>query len=65
MTIVLHRHCREIGFCNRGMRELCSRENIDWAAFVRHGIPAERLRAMNNAMADLAIARAERDDHGQ
>ena len=65
MTIVLHRHCRELGYCNRGLRSWFAREGLDWPSFIKHGIDAEVLKATNNAMADRAIARAEGDINGQ
>lgn len=65
MTIVMHRHCRELGYCNRGLREWFAREGLDWPDFLNHGISAETLRATNNAMAERAIALAEKDGHGQ
>lgn len=65
MTIILHRHCRELGYCNRGLREWFAREGLDWPAFVKHGIDAEVIRQRDNAMAARAIALAERDMHGQ
>jgi hypothetical protein len=65
MTTVLHRHCRELGYCNRGLREWFAREGLDWPAFVKHGIAAEELRQRDNAMAERAIARAEKENHGQ
>lgn len=65
MTIVLHRHCRELGYCNRGLRTWFEREGLDWADFLRHGIAAERLRTTNNAMADRAIAHAEGEMNGR
>ena len=65
MTIILHRHFRDLGYCNRGMREFCQREKIDWSAFVQNGIDAERLRALNNAMIERAIVHAERAGNGQ
>lgn len=65
MTIVLHRHCRELGYCNRGLRQWFAREGIDWADFLKQGIPAERLRLTNNAMAERAIALAEGEAHGK
>ena len=52
MTVVLHRHCRELDYCNRGMRAWFKREGLDWAEFLRNGIAAERLKQTNNAMAD-------------
>ena len=59
MTIVTHRHCRELGYCNRGLRAWFAREELDWADFVKHGIAADVLRQRDNAMAERAIARAE------
>ena len=65
MIIVTHRHCREVGFCNRGLRLMAARHGIDWPHFLKFGIDAEALRALGNAMAERAIARAEGDAHGQ
>ena len=65
MTTVLHRHCRELGYCNRGLREWFEREGLDWPAFVREGIAADVLRIRDNDMVARAIERAERDEHGK
>lgn len=64
MTIVTHRHCRELGYCNRGLRAWFAREGLDWTDFVKHGIAAEILRQRDNAMAERAIARAEGEANG-
>ena len=65
MTIVLHRHCRDLGYCNRGLRQWFASEGLDWSDFLKHGIAADVLRARNNAMADRAIAHAEGESHGK
>ncbi len=66
MTIVRHRHCRELGYCNRGMRAWAARVGLDWADFLKNGIDAEILRArFNNAMAERAIAQADGEAHGK
>jgi len=65
MTVVTHRHCREVGFCNRGLREMAARHGIDWQHFMKFGIDAEALRALKNAMAERAITLAEREAHGK
>lgn len=65
MTIVTHRHCRELGYCNRGLREWFARIGLDWESFLKHGIDADILRGLNNAMADRAIALAEKESNGQ
>jgi hypothetical protein len=64
-TVVLHRHLRELGYCNRGSRQFCNRHNLDWAEFLNSGIEAERLLATNDAMAARVVAQAERDQDGQ
>lgn len=63
MTIVTHRHCRELGYCNRGMRAWCASEGLDWSEFLRRGIDAEILRARDNAMATRVISHAEKEAH--
>lgn len=65
MTIVRHRHCRELGYCNRGLRQWCAREGIDWPDFLKNGISVDILKASQNAMAERAIALAERECDGQ
>lgn len=65
MTIVLHRHCRELGYCNRGLRKWFSSEGLDWSDFLKRGIAADTLRAHDNAMADRAVEHAEREINGQ
>ena len=65
MTIILHRHCRELGYCNRGLREWFTREGMDWPDFVKNGIASDVLRTKSNAMAERAIAHAERVTDGQ
>ena len=65
MTIITHRHCRELGYCNRGMRQWCERIGIDWGSFLKHGIAADELRKTNNAMAERVISHAEREINGQ
>jgi len=64
MTIVTHRHCRELGYCNRGLREWFAREGLDWADFLKHGISSDILRRKDNAMARRAVALAEGNVHG-
>lgn len=61
MTIVTHRHCRELGYCNRGLRSWFVGAGLDWACFLKNGIPADTLRRFDNAMIDRVIAHAEEE----
>lgn len=54
-----HRHFREVGFCNRGLRAEALRHGIDWAGFLKSGIDAQALRALGNAMALLTSDEVE------
>lgn len=65
MTTVLHRHCREVGYCNRGLRQMADRIGISWPDFLKHGVDAEILRATGNAMAERVIEKAEGEENGQ
>jgi hypothetical protein len=64
-TIVLHRHIRELGYCNRGARAFFSRHDLDWAAFLRSGIAAEQLERTGDAMALKAVAHAKGGRNGR
>jgi hypothetical protein len=60
-TTVLHRHIRELGYCNRGARAWFARHGLDWPAFLASGISAERLAQTGDAMATKAIERARKE----
>lgn len=62
--LVLHRHLRELGYCNRGARAFFQKHGLSWADFLRQGIPAERLKETRDAMAMKVIQQA-RTDHGR
>ncbi len=40
-----------LGYCNRGARRWAERYGLDWARFVRDGLPIEMLEATGDAMA--------------
>lgn len=58
MTLVLHRHLRELGYCNRGARAFFARHGLDWRAFLAGGIQADLLAATGDAMALKVVERA-------
>ncbi len=45
MTLIRPRDLQAVGFCNRGARAWFDLYGFDWTRMVRHGIPAEELRA--------------------
>lgn len=61
MTQVHFRHAKAAGldYCSRGMRLWFNRHGLDYAAFLRVGIPAEALRATGDAMARRVVDVAE------
>lgn len=62
MTVVLHRHVRELGYCNAGARAWCAQHGIDWAQLLRVGIPIEVVEAAGDAMADAVVDRARMEE---
>lgn len=58
---ILHRHLRELGYCNRGARAFCLRHGISWPAFLRTGIDAPTLQATGDAMAQRLIDHAQQE----
>ena len=58
MTLVMHRHMRELGYCNRGARDFFARHGLDWRAFLAGGIQADLLAATGDAMAMKVVERA-------
>lgn len=50
------------GFCSRMAREFARRNGLDWAAFVRDGIPASTLEQTGDAMAIHLAAWARRQE---
>jgi hypothetical protein len=60
-VIVHMRHVRQVRGCSRGARAFCERHGIDWAAFLKHGVPASTLKATGDAMAIRLAETAERE----
>lgn len=44
-------HIRQAKMCSRGARVFFGRHDLNWGAFLKEGIPAERLEATGDAMA--------------
>lgn len=55
------------GYCARQSRAFFAEHDLDWLAFVREGIPAQRLLDTDNALAIHLVehARKVEAEHGQ
>lgn len=62
---VTMRHMREVGYCARGVREFFARHGLDWSAFLRDGIAAQRLEDTGDAMAARVAAHARGATNGR
>lgn len=62
MTVIVRmEHMRALKYCARGVRELAESCGIDYAAFLRDGIEAERLlEATNNDAMVQAVVEVAR-----
>ncbi len=61
-VIVRMSHMRKLGYCAAGVRRFAERHGLDFKAFVRDGIDADRLAATGDGMALAAIEEAK---HGE
>lgn len=52
------------GYCARQSRAFFAENGLDWLAFVREGIPAQRLLDTGNALAILLVEHAQRVESG-
>ncbi len=62
MTLVVYmRHVRAANLCSKGARVWFAAHGLSWNEFLANGVQADRLRQCNDALADRAIAAAERE----
>ncbi len=52
-------HIRKSKMCSRGTRAFFEKHGLDWNAFLREGIDAEKLKATGDAMALQVVKVAE------
>lgn len=57
---VTMQHCREIGYCARGVRYFFALHELDFGKFLAEGVPSCVLKATGDAMALAAVERARR-----
>ena len=48
---VTMQHVRKARMCSRGARAFFTRHGLDWAEFLRAGLPIEQIEATGDAMA--------------
>lgn len=60
-VVVTMLHIRKARMCSGGTRAFFLRHGLDWSAFLKHGIDADKLAATGDAMAlqVVEVARAD------
>lgn len=51
-------HVRAAKLCSYGARQFLQRHGFDWDEFLKHGIDADKLEAIGDAMAMKAVQEA-------
>lgn len=65
MTIIVRvEHLQQVGLCVRGARQWFRLHDLDFALFLREGLPIEVIEATGDALA-LKVAAAAREAHGE
>lgn len=54
-------HIRACRLCAGGTRQFFARYGLDWSSFLRDGIPADKLAATGDALADGVVALARKE----
>lgn len=66
MTDLLkHEDLRAIRFCNKGSRDFFDRHGLDWAEFMKNGLPIELFEAIDDAMCQEVVMQARRRLSGE
>ena len=47
--------CRKVLYCSKGIRMFFAKYNLDYSDFLRNGIEAEELLALNDSMANKVV----------
>jgi hypothetical protein len=53
-------HSKRAGFCRSGARQWFAAHDLDWTAFVKQGIDAEKLEVTGDALALTLVAWARK-----
>lgn len=61
--IVRMEHARKAGMCSRGIRQWFTSKGLDYAQFLKDGLPASEVEALDDALAKRA-AQIARDEAG-
>lgn len=54
-TTITMRDVRAAHMCSRGAREFFERHRLDWATFLKDGVPIEVIEAIPDAMAQKVV----------
>lgn len=54
-VIVTMKHIRQADMCSGGPRKFFKKHGLDWNDFLDNGIPASKLLATGDAMAELVV----------
>ena len=47
--------CRQAHYCTKGIRLFCKKYSLDYEDFLKNGIEAEKLEALNDSMANKVL----------
>lgn len=65
MATVTFADLHAIGYCNAGAREWFKAHGLDYATFIKQGLPEAVISATHDAMALKVVAQAQKREGGQ
>lgn len=65
MILVRMRHVRQAGMCGgRVVRRHVLRLGLNWSQFLRHGLPIDELRGIDDVLVRQVVAAADKEARG-
>jgi len=58
--IVTVQDARAVGYCRRGSHTFSEMYGLDWMDYLHNGIPASKLRSLNDALVNKVIEQARK-----
>lgn len=53
--IITRTDCHEVFYCSKGIRRFFIKYGLDYSDFLKNGIEADKLSALNDSMADKVL----------
>lgn len=61
--VITMEHCRQIGFCSRGVRAWMTRVNLDYMHFLQHGYKISEIEPIGDHLSRKLIEHVKQEEN--